>query len=137
MNKTLRKITASIMAITTLAVGMTAISANAASWSASHVSGAPGSASTTATLTVAHKAAGATAYCNYNTHTNTTAVTGYTRIDCTNYSMTQKQITNTGSVICNPSVGSPTTNISVGYKVSAYTPSSNDTFWTKGNIIAR
>lgn len=41
---------------------------------------------------------------------------------------------NTDTKNCKPSVGSPTADISVNYKVSASTPTSNDVFWTKGNI---
>lgn len=36
----------------------------------------------------------------------------------------------------NPSVGSPIANISVQYKVSAYTPTTNDTYNSQGNIVA-
>lgn len=51
--------------------------------------------------------------------------------------MDQITITKTGSAICAPDVGSPIVNIAVNYKVSAYTPASPDTFWTKGNMTAR
>lgn len=138
MTGKIKKAIASVLAVASLSTCSVGISASAASWSASHISGgAPGSASTTAYLTVYHKAAGASAICNTNTHTNTTATTGYTYINCTNYSMTEKKITKTGSATCNPDVGSPTVNIAVNYRVSAYTPTSPDTFWSKGNITAK
>lgn len=76
------------------------------------------------------------ATCNYSTHTNSKATTGYTYIRCENYTMTKKTITNTGKATCNPSVGSPIANISVQYKVSAYTPTTNDTYNSQGNIVA-
>ena len=50
--------------------------------------------------------------------------------------MTKKTITNIGKATCNPSVGSPIANISVQYKVSAYTPTTNDTYNSQGNIVA-
>ncbi len=138
MKNTFKKIAASVMAVASLAVGIVGMSANAVAWEASHVSGgAPGSASKTAYITVWHQGNGANANCNYNSHSNANAVTGYTYINCTNYTMAEKKITNTGSVVCNPSVGSPTTKISVGYRVSAYTPTAPDTFWSKGNITER
>ena len=136
MKKTFKRTMAALLATATMAVGVGGISASATSWEASHVnvSGAPSSESTTDYITVANRSAGAKAVCNYNSHSNTTADTGYTYINCTNYTMTQVKIENTASKTCKPSVGSPTTDISVSYKVSASTPTSNDVFWTRGNI---
>lgn len=99
-------------------------------------SGAPSSEGVAKSIIVKQRAKGATATCNYSTHTNSKATTGYTYIRCENYTMTKKTITNTGKATCNPSVGSPIANISVQYKVSAYTPTTNDTYNSQGNIVA-
>lgn len=85
-------------------------------------------------VTVNHRAAGAKAVCNTNTHTNSSATTGTTTIHCVTYSMTDQKITKTGSATCKPDVGSPTVDVAVQYRISAYTPTSNDVFWSKGNI---
>jgi len=137
--KKFKKIIATMTAMTTIAVGMTGVGASAASWEASHVNepGAPGSASTSPSVVVSHKAAGADAVCNTNIHSNSTATTGTTYIDCATYTMAQKSIVKTGSVVCNPNVGAPIVDVSVTYKVSAYTPTSSDVFWSKGNITKK
>lgn len=137
MKKNFKRTMATLLVATTMAVSMGSINASAASWEASHVNvpGAPSSESTIDYITVYHRAAGATATCNYNNHSNTTATKGYTYIDCTNYTMTRVKLVKTDEDDCKPSVGSPTTDIAVNYKVSAYTPTSNDVFWTRGNIV--
>lgn len=132
----LKKTIAVLMAALIATVGMGEISASATSWSASHANypGAPSNEGVSPTITVKHRKAGATAICNYATHTNSTAITGYTYIHCANYSMTTKTIKNTNKATCNPDVGTPTVDISVQYRISAYTPTSSDTFNSKGNI---
>lgn len=136
MKRTFKKTIAALFAATTMAVGMSSLGVSAASWEASHVNvpGAPSSESTTAYVTVNHRAAGAKAVCNTNTHTNSSATTGTTTIHCVTYSMTDQKITKTGSATCKPDVGSPTVDVAVQYRISAYTPTSNDVFWSKGNI---
>ena len=111
------KKTMSVLAVALIAaLGIGGANVGATSWAVSHAnySGAP----------------------SYSTHTNSKATTGYTYIRCENYTMTKKTITNTGKATCNPSVGSPIANISVQYKVSAYTPTTNDTYNSQGNIVA-
>lgn len=133
----LKKTIAISMAALMATVGMGEISASATSWSASHANypGAPSTEGVSPTITVKHRKAGAKAICNYNAHTNAKAYTGYTYINCVNYEMTSKKITNTNKPkTCDPDVGKPIVDISVRYRVSAYTPTSSDTFTSKGNI---
>ena len=140
MTNRFKKIIVGIVASAMCVTGtISAISASATSWEASHVNvpGAPGSESKVAYITVYHRAAGATATCNYNSHSNSRATTGTTTIRCTSHTMSDKTITKTSSTTCNPNVGAPYNDIAVNYKVSAYTPTSNDVFWSKGNIVKR
>ena len=76
----------------------------------------------------------ARASCTSISHTNAYATVGYSYIRCLNYSMTKKTITNTGSVTWNPNNGDPIMNITVNYRVSSYSPASNDTFISSGSI---
>lgn len=133
----LRKRIAALGASLVLAVSMMSISASAASWFASHVNlpGMPSNTGAKAYVVVYHRAKGAKATCNYNTHTNAGATTGYTTIECITYYMSSKTIPNLGYKNCNPSVGSPNTDIYVQYYVTAYTPTYNDEFQSKGNIV--
>lgn len=135
--KFVKQLTATIVAAA-MATSM-AVSVSAVSWDAIHVNqpGAPTSASTEAQVTVYHRAAGAKATCTSVSHTNSSGLTGYTRIYCDNYTLSPSpiSITNTDVAICVPMVGSPTTDIAVEYTIVAYTPYSNDTFRTKGNIV--
>lgn len=138
-----KKIMAAIIAVTTMAISMNAVSTSASNttdtWEVSCVT-VPGASSGDSKIdypVVYHKQAGVNAYCNSNTHTNTSAVTGYTKIECVTYSMDAKTITNTGSKICMPNVGEPNVDIYVKYKVSATTPYSNDIFWSKGTLVKR
>lgn len=137
MKKTFKRTVIAILAAAIVVVGFGGVSVNAARWEASHVNvpGVPISESTIDYITVYHRAAGATAICNYNTHSNASAVIGYTYIDCTNYAMSQVEIKNTEDQPCKPFVGVPTTDIAVNYKITANTTTSNDIFWSKGNII--
>ncbi|MCD7716091.1 MAG: hypothetical protein LUG56_05340 [Lachnospiraceae bacterium] len=136
MKKKTRKKMAALLTAAIFSFGLGSINAGAASWTASHVNitGAPSSESTIDYITVYHRAAGASAVCNYNSHTNSAADGAYTYIGCTNYSMTTVSIYNIATKTCKPSVGSPTADIAVNYKISAKTLTANDTFWTKGNI---
>lgn len=133
------KKTMSVLAVALIAaLGIGGANVGATSWAVSHAnySGAPSSEGVAKSIIVKQRAKAATATCNYSTHTNSKATTGYTYIRCENYTMTKKTITNTGKATCNPSVGSPIANISVQYKVSAYTPTTNDTYNSQGNIVA-
>lgn len=127
----------SITLLVSLGIGNSSVGAT--SWSVSHANypGAPSSEGVAKSIIVKHRAAGAKATCNYSTHSNVNATTGYTYISCENYSMTRKSIKNLNYVICNPNVGSPISDISVRYRVSAYTPTSSDTYNSKGNIEKR
>ena len=132
-----KKTIAAVVAAATLVVGMGSLSASAAPWSASHVNmpGAPYSESTVDTVTVYQRDNGASAACNYNSHTNASATTGYTIIRCITYEMIEQRLENTETRTCDPHVGDPLVDIAVQYQVAASTPTSNDVFWTKGNII--
>lgn len=140
MRRMFKNTLAALIAATTLTVGVGSINANAvvstsASWSASHVNvyGAPSSASTTPVVTIMQREI-ATAICNSVSHSNTSAYTGYTYIDCVNYTMQQVTIKNTDMKECHPDVGTPLEDILVKYKVSATTTCSSDTFWSYGTI---
>lgn len=135
--RTTRKGLAMLLVGASLMLG--SMSASAASWEASHVNqtGVPISASTIAHVIVYHRAAGAKATCNYNSHTNANATTGETRIECVNYTMTKQVIQKTGTADCKPNVGEPTVDVAVSYKVSAITPTAEDIFWSKGNIVKK
>lgn len=132
-----KKTIAAVVAAATLTVGMGSLSASAEPWSASHVNvpGVPYSESTVDTVTIYQKAKGANAICNYNTHTNVNATDGTTIIRCVTHSMTEQRIPNLNSEICEPDVGNPLVEIAVTYQIAASTPTSNDVFWSKGNII--
>lgn len=137
MNKKFKKILGGLVASAMCVTGSVGvISASATSWEASHVNvpGAPSSASTIAEITVDHMAAGAMATCNYNSHSKSSATMGTTTIECKSHSMPEVTIVKTDSVKCKPNVGAPHYDIPVDYKVSAYTPTVNDVFWSKGNM---
>lgn len=142
MTKKLKRIFVGIMAAAICIVGsMSSISASAEDltskpWSASHVTkpGAPSSDSRIDRVVICHKAPGAIATCNYNSHTNPSATNGITTISCFSHAMSSVTINKTDSRTCKPSVGAPQTDIEVIYYVSAYTSSYNDIFWSKGNI---
>ena len=106
------------------------------SWQASHAyyPGAPGGSGITDYPELYHKEKGATAYCNYNSHTNMYATSGTTYISCETFTMTSVSIYNLGTASCKPNMGSPITDIYVKYKVTCQTPTSSDTFVSKGNI---
>lgn len=109
------------------------------SWEVScvNMTGVPPSTSKSQTVTVLQGKDGTIAVCNFNSHTNKSATLGYTFINCVSHSMTQQKITNLGSVICKPDVGSPTDEIPVVYRIDATTPSTDDIFWSKGTISKR
>lgn len=90
MNKTFKKIAASIMAISTLAVSMVGMSANAAdrnySFSSRYIAGAPGSASFTDVAVVTASNEEYTAHCATLDIQNTT---GTLTVTCTNYDMSK------------------------------------------------
>lgn len=133
----LKKITAVCMAALMAVVGMGQITVNAASWSASHANypGAPSNEGTVTSVKVVQNTKGVLVTCNYNTHTNPKATKGYTYISCPNYTMSKKRITNLNKVTCVPAVGKIKTEIAVLYRITAHTPTSNDTFNSKGTIV--
>ncbi len=140
MKRVFKNTLAALIAATTLTVGVGSINANAevstsAPWSASHVNvyGAPSSASTSPVVIIKQREV-ATAVCNSVSHSNTSAYTGYTYIDCVSHTMQQVTIKNTDLKECKPDVGSPLIDIEVQYKVSATTTSSSDVFWSYGTI---
>ncbi|MDR0919106.1 MAG: hypothetical protein LBM93_07645 [Oscillospiraceae bacterium] len=136
--KKLKKLLAVVLAVGTLSTisAMNVGAATSAPWTAKcvNINGAGGTSSDTVTISQYQK--GATAICNYSTHTVATATTGITTINCLTYSMSSKTITNIGSVILSPNVV-PLIDINVSYRVSAYSPTPSDVFWSKGNIIKR
>ena len=141
MTKKLKRILVGLVASAMCVTGsMGAILASAAgtsaSWAASRVNvyGAPSSSSTSPTVEVMQKANGAKAVCNSVTHSNDDADTGYTYINCLNYTMSQVTIVNTDTAYLYPAVGSPLVDITVRYKVTASTPFYPDVFWSYGTI---
>ena len=135
MNR-IKKITAMLLFVTIMASYSFAVNYSD-SWQASHAyyPGAPGGSGVTDYPELFQRASGATAYCNFNSHTNASATSGTTYISCETYSMTSVSIYNLGSASCNPNVGAPLTDIYVKYKVTCQTPTPYDTFVSKGNII--
>lgn len=115
------------------------MAAEAANWEVSGVNmkGVPQSTSKVQYVKVAHRAAGAGAVCNYNSHTNQYGSSGITYFECTNYYMTKPSIKNIGEAVLTPDVGRPVKDISVTYKVYAKSNSDNDVFWSKGYILKR
>jgi len=140
MTKKLKRIFVGIMAAAICIIGsMSSISASATSWRASHVNtpGAPTSESRIDYITVYQDENGALAICNHNTHSNASATIGITTINCVSHDMSSATIYKTNSTSCYPNVGDPNYDIPVVYKVSAYTPTYNDIFWSKGNIVKK
>lgn len=120
----------------TVSLGKSAVFA--ASWQASHYNypGAPDSASNVAYVTVYQGSLGAKAVCNYNSHSNTSATTGKTIIECTSHAMSPCTLIKTDYGFCKPDVGNPTPGVTVNYVVTAETSTMNDVFWSKGTITA-
>ena len=79
----IKKITASIMAVASLAVGMTGMSASAANWTTRHVNGAPGSESYSTNCTISYSTNGANAYYDGVKH-SVTGGSGKVKVNCKN-----------------------------------------------------
>lgn len=140
MNNKFKKILVGIVASAMCAMGsMGAISASAADFKVSHVNvpGAPSSESTTKLVTIGHRAAGATATVSGCENTDGSSTTGKTYFDCNTYKMDRVTIKDKGTDTLNPSVGSPNVDVNVTYKVSAYTPNSQNTYWSWGTIVKK
>ena len=118
-----------VVLLSCMSGNMKANAAESASWSVTYNP----NYSTTRTVSI-QQLKTARASCTSISHTNAYATIGYSYISCLNYSMTKKTITNTGSVTCNPNNGDPLMNITVNYRVSSYSPASNDTFISSGSI---
>ena len=128
------------MATTTMAVGMSSMGVSAAKFTVSHVNvpGAPTSESKTANVTVAHRAAGATAYVSSCYNTDGSGTTGKTYFNCVTYSsMGRVTIENMGSATLKPSIGNPSVDVNITYRVSAYTPNSQNVFGSSGSIVKK
>jgi len=137
--KTFKRIMAGAIAVTTMAVGMAGFSASAATsdtFYVRHVNGAPGSESVSDTCAVDYSTYGSRATVLSASHSKTDGVgKGESRFNCTNFSMTQKVIKDTGTVICNPSVTGVVTTLK--YSVSAYTSTQYNNFQASGKIVSR
>jgi hypothetical protein len=133
--KILKKMMAVALAVGTLS-SVGAMNVGAEPWTAKNVNINGAGGTTSDDVTISQNQNGAKAICNYNTHSVVNATTGYTRINCLTYAMSQKTITNLGSVTLNPSVV-PLIDINVTYRVSASTPTYGDVFWSKGNIVRK
>ena len=141
MKNTLKKVMASVIAVTSLAIGMTGISANAAvvnsyHWTTRHVVGAPGGASTSDTCDLTYSTYGAKVKCTSASHTNVNA-NGWIWVACPNSNayMASVKLYYGSPKVCNPSVSGIIP--SVKYTFSAYSNTSPDTFNTSGDIAAR
>lgn len=140
MKRTFKKTIAALIAATTMAVGMSSLGASAADFKVSHVNvpGAPSSESKTANVTVAHRSAGATATVSSCYNTDGSGTTGKTYFNCVTYSnMGRVTIENLGAATLKPSIGNPSVDINITYKVSASTPNSQNVFWSSGSIVKK
>ncbi len=138
MKNTFKRTMAALLATATMAVGMGGMSASAydtsGSWSVRHVNvaGAPGSTGISTTCQLAYSTRGTRSYCN-SISNSVNGGNGSIRINCTNYSMSQKTLSNTGSYVdCSPSVSG--TIYHVDYKFTGYTSTTNNTFNASGTI---
>lgn len=144
MTNKFKKILIGIVASAMCVTGsMGAISASASTYeefTVSHVNyyGAPSSESTTATRTIGHRSAGATATVSSCHNTDGSGATGKTYFDCVTYpDMSRKTISNLGTATLNPSIGNPSTDVDITYFISAYTSKSSNTYWSSGSIAKK
>ena len=135
----LKRTLAAIIAATTMAVGIGSLSVSAVSVSDSwtvrcvNVYGAPTSASISDSCEILYSTNGAMAYCNSASHTMNGA-NGIVKINCTNYTMPERELNDIDEELCKPRVSGIVTSVKFSFTaVTDY----GDVFNASGTIVAR